>query len=327
MYSLRNVKSLHLETTEKCQAGCPICPRHTKDGSVNPLLVNAELSIAQVRKFFSRSFVKQLYKMYMCGNYGEPIIAKDSLEIFEYFRYNNPSMGLDLHTNGGARTSDWWKDLASVLYNEHSKVIFSFDGLSDTNDIYRKNVNWDIAMNSAKSFIDAGGNAVWSFIVFKHNEHQVEEARLLSEKMGFKKFVAKKSARFRKDHHHPYLEMPTNPLYQNKTLPFVSYDYDNAEIDCIVKDSGNIYVSARGLLFPCCWIAGIYDGDGPEVRKFYGDFNFNDLNKHTMEEVFATGIFERVEQSWSCNSIAEGKLKVCARSCPKHNNFFKAQFE
>jgi hypothetical protein len=330
MYKLSDIRSIHLEMTEKCQAGCPICPRHMKDGSLNPELINAELSLSDIRKYFSRAFIKQLHKMYMCGNYGEPIIAKDSLEIFEYFRYNNPYMSLDLHTNGGARTSDWWKDLASVLYNDSSKVIFSFDGLGDTNHIYRKHVNWDIAFNSAKSFIEAGGNAVWSFIVFKHNEHQVEEARALSEKMGFKQFVAKKSSRFRKEYSYPYLEMPTNPLYQNKTLPYINnIDYDNVEIECMVKDNGNIYVSARGLLFPCCWFGGIYDGregDGVEIKRIYGNLDFNDLNKHTIEEVFATGIFDKIEKLWSCGSVAEGKPKVCTRVCSKHHNFFKAQF-
>lgn len=331
MYSLDQIRILHLETTEKCQAGCPICPRHMPDGSINPQLINAEISIAQARKYFSKPFIKQLHKMYMCGNYGDPIIAKDTLEIFEYFRYNNPRMRLDMHTNGGARTSEWWRDLASVLYNEESMVIFSFDGLSDTNDIYRKNVNWDIAMNSAKNFIEAGGNAVWSFLVFRHNEHQVDEARALSEKMGFKKFVAKKSARFKSSYHHPYLQMPTNPLYQNKELPYVNeIDYNTTEIDCMVAAEKNIYVSARGLLFPCCWTAGIYSGPnfvGHYMREIFKDFEINDLNKHTIEEVFDSGMFEKIKKTWSCQSMDEGRLMVCAKNCSKQHNFFKAQFE
>ena len=328
MYALSEVKLLHMETTEKCQAACPLCPRNTPDGSMNPELINAELTLPAVREFFSKKFIKQLHKMYMCGNYGDPIIARDSLEILEYFRYNNPYMSLDLHTNGGARTSDWWKDLASVLYNDSSKVIFSFDGLEDTNHLYRKHVNWDIAINSAKSFIEAGGNAVWSFLVFRHNEHQVEEARALSQKMGFKQFVAKKSARFKQKRDDPYLQIPLNPLYQNEALPYVgSIDYDKVEIDCMVKDQGNIYVSARGLLFPCCWVSAVYGDLGPEIKKFYGgNFDRINLNKHTIEEIFDTGIFNRVEQSWSCGSIAEGKLTPCAKNCSKHHNFFKAQF-
>lgn len=328
MYNLDDIRVVHLEVTEKCQAGCPICPRHTNEGLVNPLLVNADMSVSAVRKYFSKPFVKQLTKMYMCGNYGDPIIAKDTLEIFEYFRYNNPSMALDMHTNGGARTSEWWKDLASVLYNEKSQVIFSFDGLSDTNDIYRKNVNWDIALNSAKSFIEAGGNAVWSFLVFRHNEHQVDEARALSEKLGFKKFVAKKSARFKSSYFHPYLEMPTNPEYQNKQLPFINdVDYDTTEIQCMVAAEKSIYVSARGLLFPCCWVGGIYGEHGQQIRSVYGNLDLVDLNKQDIDKIFASGIFNKIERSWSCQSIKEGKLRVCAKTCSKQHNFFKAQFE
>ena len=279
MYKLENIKSLHLELTEKCQAGCPICPRHSVDGSLNPHMINAELSISNIRKYFSRPFVKQLDKMYMCGNYGDPMIGKDTLEIFEYFRYNNPSMSLDMHTNGGARTTEWWKDLAYILYNDDSWVTFSFDGLEDTNHIYRKNVNWDIAMNSAKSFIEAGGNAVWSFLVFRHNEHQVEEARALSKKLGFKRFRAKKSARSSPENH-PYIQAPLNPEYLNRHLPYVNkIDPDTTEIDCMVVPQKSIYVSARGLLFPCCWTGGIHSqGDyAPQLKEFFG--NLDNINQ------------------------------------------------
>ena len=47
-----------------------------------------------------------------------------------------------------------------------------------------------------KSFIEAGGRARWDFLVFDFNEHQVDEARKLSEEWGFEKFIVKKSSRF-----------------------------------------------------------------------------------------------------------------------------------
>lgn len=328
MYKLEDIKTLHLELTEKCQAGCPLCARHSSDGSLNPEIINAELSISNAMKFFPRSFVKQLNRMFMCGNYGDPIIGKHTIEIFEYFRYNNPSMCLDMHTNGGARTTDWWKDLAYILYNENSWVTFSFDGLEDTNHIYRKNVNWDIAMNSAKSFIEAGGNAVWSFLVFRHNEHQVEEAKALSEKMGFKKFVAKKSARSSSENH-PYIQAPSNPQYLNRHLPHVDkINLNTTEINCMTVQQKSIYVSARGLLFPCCWTGGIHNqwGHSLQLKEFFGNLDNIDLNKQTMKEIFDSGIFERVKKSWSCKSVAEGRLQICAKTCSKEYNSFQAQF-
>jgi len=38
----------------------------------------------------------------MCGNLGDPIIAQDTIKIFEYFRNHNDKMWLSMNTNGGA---------------------------------------------------------------------------------------------------------------------------------------------------------------------------------------------------------------------------------
>ena len=61
---------------------------------------------------------------------------------------------------------------------------FSIDGLEDTNHLYRQDVEWDKIMERAKKFIGAGGRAEWKFIIFRHNQHQVEEARSLSKELG-----------------------------------------------------------------------------------------------------------------------------------------------
>lgn len=338
MYSIDQIKTVHLEMTEKCQAGCPFCPRHLEDGSVNPSLINAELSLDDCKSYFPKEFVRQLDRMFMCGNYGDPIIAKQTLEVFEYFRDTNLKMSLDMHTNGGARDKGWWKDLASVLYNNTSSVIFSIDGLQDTNHIYRKHVNWNRVLDSAESFIEAGGNAVWSFLVFRHNEHQVDEARRMSESMGFKKFVAKKSARFATSRAKNNLDLlpPRNTDYQNanikvldkivETYGSIEQFYDQTEIDCMVASEKSIYVSARGLLFPCCWLGGIYEGSNDQLMKVIGNFDRIDLNKLSMKQIFDSGIFNDIKKTWSCGSMSEGKLMKCSKFCSKEYNFFKAQF-
>ena len=100
-----------------------------------------------------------------------------------------------MNTNGSARTQDWWRDLAKTIGTD-GYVIFSIDGLEDTNYLYRKNTVWEKIIDNAKAFIDAGGIAHWEYIVFEHNQHQIEEARRLSEQMGFQKFQVKTSSRF-----------------------------------------------------------------------------------------------------------------------------------
>ena len=61
--------------------------------------------------------------MYMCGNLGDPIVARDTLEIFRYFREHNKDMWLSMNTNAGARDESWWTELANI-FGRMGTVIF-----------------------------------------------------------------------------------------------------------------------------------------------------------------------------------------------------------
>ena len=195
MYKIEDIKSIHLEITQNCQAACPMCDRNMNGGAVNPHINLDELSLDDCKNIFTPAFIRQLSKLYMCGNLGDPIIAKDTLEVFEYFREHNPNIWLNMHTNGGAREEDWWKNIAKV-FKQKGDVTFSVDGLEDTNHLYRQNVQWAKVERSIKAFTGAGGRARWDFLIFEHNQHQVEQAKLVAKQWGVEKFVSKKTGRF-----------------------------------------------------------------------------------------------------------------------------------
>lgn len=233
MYKSEEITTVHLEVTERCNASCPQCARNINGGEVNPQLHDAELSLDDVKNILPADFIAQLKRLYMCGNYGDPISARDTLEIFEYIRSCNDKMQLSFHTNASAKTPEWWSRLPAAMGKNHY-VVFSVDGLEDTNHLYRQGTVWKKIMENAAAFIAAGGRARWDFIVFGHNEHQVEEARALSESMGFEKFNVKKSNRFfsntrgsvktehqagnRKGAATTLISMPKNPEYQNAAI-------------------------------------------------------------------------------------------------------------
>ena len=99
MYNFKDIKSVHIEVTDKCNAACPMCARNIFGGKDNPLLPITELTLEDVKKIFSKEFVLQLEHIYMCGNYGDPIVAKETSEIFEWFRSINSNMTFGMHTN------------------------------------------------------------------------------------------------------------------------------------------------------------------------------------------------------------------------------------
>lgn len=359
MYKLEDIREIHLEITQKCQAACSMCDRNMNGGDLNPHLKLDELTINDIKRIFSPEFIKQLTALQLCGNHGDPIIADDLLETVKYFREHNPTMWVSINTNAGARSADWWTELAKLI-GRYGFVIFSVDGLEDTNHLYRQNVQWHIVERSMRSFIAAGGRARWDFLVFEHNEHQVEEAREFANAIGFERFIVKKSARFvtestmPKDSHQAVnkkgqktiqLRKP-NEINQNPALmkqhlileKFGSMDnyYDKTEIVCRVKDKGGLYVSAEGIILPCCWTAGrmykwwVTEYKKDQIWRFIDNAGGKDaINAKLvgLEGVFQTKIFEDIEASWSKNSCNEGKARVCAMKCSKEFDVVGSQYE
>lgn len=375
MYHYEDIRTVHLEVTERCNLSCPMCARNINGGEQNPWIHDAELSLDDIKKIFPNDFIKQLNHIYMCGNFGDPVVAKDTLEIFRHFRSVNSDILLSMNTNGSARQEDWWEELASVLGN-NGYVIFSIDGLEDTNHIYRKGSNYTRIMKNAEAFIKAGGVAHWEYLVFAHNEHEVDRAKDLADRMGFAKFQLKKSARFfssvsnsvketitsvDKRQQGLVIQAPTNPKYrntaveelselgvvkQNVTLPTTKKEIlnlirpeifnkdvarksstekilDSANIHCKVKEEKSLYITAEGILQPCCWVAGqMYNWyntpKGSQIWKLInvvGKDNLNALSR-PIEEILLTDYFQKMFiDSWSKPSCAEGKLQVCAKIC------------
>jgi MoaA/NifB/PqqE/SkfB family radical SAM enzyme len=316
MYNIEDVTSVHLEVTSKCQAKCPMCPRNMQGGRTNPMLELNEITLDQFKDWFSVDFIKQLKKLFMCGNYGDPIVAKDTLEIFQYLREHNESMILHMHTNGSGRSLKWWQTLAELKV----KVIFGIDGMSDTHSIYRINTNWNKIIENAREFILHGGEARWDMIVFKHNEHQVEECRQFSKDLGFKEFTVKHTSRFRDGQLNVLDDQgkTVNILYPTTLSHSMINKIKEAKQDvlpiihCKAKNDKQIYISATGNVTPCCWTDIEYDVPVATSRIDYLDKigYWPNLKKSTLQEIFESNYFDEIEQSWTTCG-----LKACSKQC------------
>ena len=64
--------------------------------------------------------------------------------------------------------------LAEII-GVNGRVDFNIDGLQDTNHVYRKNTNFEKIIDNASAYIRMGGIAEWNYIVFKHNQHQIDK--------------------------------------------------------------------------------------------------------------------------------------------------------
>lgn len=236
---MRKIKVLHLESTDVCQLACPLCARET-DPDFNKRLQH-HLTISHIQKHFNDRVIKELDKVFMCGNYGDPAAGKYTLDIYQWLRKLNPEITLGMNSNGALQNTFWWHSLGKTLNQLHDYVVFSIDGLEDTNPVYRVNTNWTKLMSNVEAYISAGGNAHWDMLVYKHNQHQVDACEQLAKSMGFKWFRAKVSKR---------------PLISKLELP-IGWKPANVapgKIKCHAIAEKSVYINAQGKLSPCCWL-------------------------------------------------------------------------
>ena len=249
-------KVLHIEPTSKCNLACPQCQRtiglpffdHTKH--------TQDLNVEQIKSLCPEFWIKQLHKVFMCGNFGEPAASLNVLDIYKYFRSINNNITLGINTNGSLRNTNWWKKLAELFNQKLDYAVFAIDGGPDSNHIYRVNANFNKIIENATAYIDAGGSAHWDMLIFEHNEDEVEYCKKLARDIGFTWFRAKVSKRFE--------------IAPNSVKPPKNYQVPelvDTNISCHAQQEKSVYISANGKLLPCCFFgAEVFSLDNTAIN-------------------------------------------------------------
>lgn len=276
MFDFDRINEYQLEITTYCNAACPQCPRNNNGAGVNPYLKLEHLPRDVVDRAFTVELCNRLKQVFFCGSYGDPIMHPEFLDILRDFRRKCATLWIYIHTNGGAHDTAYWTELATVI-GGYGQIDFNIDGLKDTNALYRRNTEFDKIINNARAYISAGGRAVWNYIVFKHNQHQVESARTLSKQLGFVDFKYRATGRFlnhrtmEEFHEWPvqnrqgatqYVLQPTDlSTYKNKSmaiLPALKQQYPDIKeyfakttICCDSLAGNKVAINASGVVLPC----------------------------------------------------------------------------
>jgi len=319
MFNYHNITEYQIEITTYCNAACPQCPRNNLGVGINPYMPLTHLPRVTIDRAFDTKLCEQLRQVFFCGSYGDPIMHPDFLDILRDFRSKSPTLWLYIHTNGGVHDPEYWAEIAKIM-NGFGQIDFGIDGLEDTLHLYRKNVKYNNAIANAQAFISAGGRAQWNFIVFRHNEHQVDQVQQLGRSMGFYNVLIRRTGRFLNhatmtamdswpvagaDY---VLEPPTDEKYQNRSmqsLPNLKQQYkdvgeyfDNTPIKCDALMGRKVAINAEGMVLPCNFFnhnlydARFRDGTLPganslstvdgknQVREFLERYGLDNLSIH-----------------------------------------------
>ena len=186
-------KDLHVGLTNRCRLLCPECARTSIGGRYIQSMF--DLDTEYFKKFLLEAQPKRIL---FCGNWGDPIYAKDLVGLVKSLKHNNPTLEIMIHTNGSGKNTEWWQSLMSVL-NAHDSLIFSIDGTSENFNKYRINAKWDDIENAAMTCIEykkqkgTGPNIYWKHLVFSYNQDTIISSYELSKTMGFDLFFLQHS--------------------------------------------------------------------------------------------------------------------------------------
>jgi MoaA/NifB/PqqE/SkfB family radical SAM enzyme len=287
-----NIKEIHVEVSNLCNASCPMCARNKNGFGLRDNPGWGQWQKDDIPNVFSKE-LKNLKKVYFCGTHGDPITFKYLIDAIQHLKSNN--IDIEIFTNGSLQNESWWDTLTSHL-TSNDKIAFGIDGV-ETNHLYRQGTEIDLIIRNLKICCNSNVKTQWDFLAFKHNEHELDSCKKLADNLGVDKFRIRKTPRFKSDSFEVknkfgefshYLEPPKNKDLRHPDLDKIKTIFKetptNYNINCIYREASKIYVNSRLEVFPCCYIS-----DNNESMV---------LNKNDTEIFFPINEFSLRKNSW-----------------------------
>ena len=329
-----DIRVLNLEITSYCNIQCPQCSRTDEDGRLASYVdlehwdSNLILSNLEIDQMANLSFVN------IEGDTGDALTHPDIENIVSKI-YNSPNKPkILILTHGALRSEKWWKEFGSK-FKDRLMVQFSIDGLEDTHKLYRVGADYNKVIKNVKAFIEGGGCAAIRCLVFKHNEHQLDQICNMSRGLGVHqfKFLPGDKNRYRGQDHWKVYEngkfthviAPTSIEDFNK-WSWGSWDeWDKNQQNTVYNDiictnlkKGDIQITYKGHVIPCCmYNADLYFNHplNKPFQQLTGNMDQFDINKRKLSDILSHSYFDRLEETLG-NGTDPGR---CTDMCPQLN--------
>ncbi len=312
-----NINIIEIELSSLCNAKCSGCMRTMLDNKKIDYY-KGNLPLDSIIDWFDPLDLSET-KIKMCGVLGDPMINPELYEIVFYLLFEKNVRDLEMSTNGGTRSTQFWKDLGllSRQSNKRFYIHWAIDGV--TKNDYRENVALDRVWNNVHAYHSTGGHSIWQYIIFDYNEDEVEAARERAKEYGMK-FATRVS--WRNTSEKAKVTSKAANKIDSDTYEVVeerarTKQYKDAKIVCRHKVKGELYIGANKRLWPCCHL---YDESVAQktndIKHLYENIghDFNDLTKRSINDIIEGKWFKN-ELAASCNKTHPLHLPRCYLTC------------
>jgi len=283
---------LVIDPSSVCQLRCPFC-----DGKLRPQVKMSLSDFKMVIDAIGKTCINlELY------NWGEPFLNREIIDMINYaskkYRvYTRISSNLNLVNK------DFYRALVLSRLNA---LTVSLDGASqETYGKYRANGSFDRVISNVKLlahykkyYKKLEPKLIWQFLVFRHNEHEIEKAKKMAKALSFNEIV------FMKPH------IPREHMDWDSTIrKFSNYSREHiGQYNLLPKTTNSkctwpyssVAVNANGSVSPCCAVAREQD-------------DFANMSQDSFPEIWNCDNFIEAREYVFQNEIQEGSSNICAR--------------
>ena len=336
------IKKIELEITSDCNAACPGCARTLNFDN----LVVTQVTLQDLKRILPDEKYIKGKDIRLCGVLGDPMIHPEVYEITEYLLSNGGEVCIS--TNAGVAPVETWEKLGklSALYKENLIMMACIDGHRETNHIYRVNTKFSVIERnlnafSKHSYKGSKSKNRWVFIVFDHNEHEIEAAKQHAHKLGLRFYtrtgmrnsihtwlakLGKKNAKITK----PITTTGKKEHGGKAQVEELDKIIAQGRVDKNILDTlickyvheGEIFINAQQEMWPCCFLWDSMFWKKDAVATKYADFGvgWNSLRDKGIEEVMLHPYYTKIlAESW--NPQHDKHIKRCIRTCAKHKAY------
>lgn len=180
---------IFIEPGNLCNLRCPLCPTGQQDKGARKGFISFDVFKKVVDEIGQTLTLINLY------NWGEPLLNKDLVRMIHYAK----ERGIDvkISTNLSMKMED--SQIEALLNSGLEKVHISCNGARSATYLkYHIGGDFELVMDNMKKVIQkkkeipgCSTKLAWLFHVFKHNEHEIDIAKELAQKIGIKIKVSK----------------------------------------------------------------------------------------------------------------------------------------
>lgn len=325
----RNLKSLQIEFTSYCNALCPGCERTRDDGKLNKELAQDHMSRTSWENIL-RNLDWDLNRIVFNGAVGDFCMHPDAIEFLDLFIQHQPQAFIDIATNGGARSPEWWYRLGQLLKDHPHEVHFSIEGVTQqAHEKHRRNVKLSRLLENAQAFIDGGGYALAVYTLFDHNVDEWEQCKDMCADMGFVKFSTRNNCvnDWKLKQWDITLDRVDHMPEERFILGKIRFDFEHIKNKtekfppCGSYLNKEVMIDWRGYVYPCShhYSNNVFSTDtlnyiredgGKDYMPAY-DF---DLNHHTLKEILQNDFFAKhLRPGIESDRWAKCKEKICMK--------------